>query len=172
MDNNLNKNNNQFEFDVTNKIDITNNKSKNSFILTDKKNNNLFFMTDNVLKLIPFTKLIKSDLKYPLIHIKKINYKEKYKSIKENIKKAKLELIKERLLGIELKKELNSINQYEIIFDRLYQENKIILDENEKIKREIIKSKYINIKQNQLINSLRKEYNELKKICFNKKKMI
>ena len=102
--------------------------------------------------------------------VKKINYKERCESVKENIKKAKLELIKERLLGIELKKELNSINKYENIFDNLYKENKIILNDNEKINKEIIKSKSVNKKQNQLINSLRKEYNELKKICFNEKK--
>ncbi len=167
MDNNFNKSN-QLKFDVINKIAITNHESKNS--LTNTKNDDLFLMTDNVLQLIPSTKLIKTNLKYPLIHIKKINYKEKYGNVKENIKKAKIELIKERLLGIELKKELNSINKYEIIFDSLYKENKNILNENEKINREIIKSKSINKKQNQLINSLRKEYIELKKICFNEKK--
>ena len=167
MDNLLNKSN-QFKFDVINKNDIKNHKSKNSFRNTH--NDDFILMTEDVLKLIPSSKLIKSNLKYPLLDVKKINYKERCESVKENIKKAKLELIKERLLGIELKKELNSINNYENRFDNLYKENKIILNDNEKINKEIIKSKSVNKKQNQLINSLRKEYNELKKICFNEKK--
>ena len=53
-------------------------------------------------------------------------------------------------------------------FDNLYNENIIIINENKKLSKDIESFDETNKKQNQLINSLRKEYNELKKI--NKKK--
>ena len=70
MDNNLNKSD-QLKFDVISKNDIKNHKSKNSFRNTNY--DDFILMTEDVLKLIPSSKLIKSNLKYPLLDVKKIN---------------------------------------------------------------------------------------------------
>ena len=111
----------------------------------------------------------KTKNKYPLIKIHEIDYKKKYHFILKEIENKKIELIKERMIGIELKKELNKFLPNENRFDNLYNENIIIINENKKLSKDIESFDETNKKQNQLINSLRKEYNELKKISKKKK---
>ncbi len=131
--------------------------------------NTLFSKTNRILNIIPVIPLEKTNNKYPLIKINEIDYKKKYHYILKEIENKKIELIKERMIGIELKKELNKFLPNENRFDNLYNENIIIINENKKLSKDIESFEETNKKQNQLINSLRKEYNELKKISKKKK---
>ena len=131
--------------------------------------NTLFSKTNRILNIIPVIPLEKTKNKYPLIKIHEIDYKKKYHFILKEIENKKIELIKERMIGIELKKELNKFLPNENRFDNLYNENIIIINENKKLSKDIESFDETNKKQNQLINSLRKKYNKIKKISKKKK---
>ena len=51
------------------------------------------------------------------------------------------------------------------MYDDVFKENNYILKENEVIEKKILESEEIRRQQNLIINSLKREFNELKRIC-------
>ena len=101
----------------------------------------------------------------PIKKIKKINYQKKYETIKNNIDKIKGDIVKERMNGTILSKEFNKVSKKEKMYDDVFKENNYILKENEVIEKKILESEEIRRQQNLIINSLKREFNELKRIC-------
>ena len=101
----------------------------------------------------------------PIKKIKKINYQKKYETIKNNIDKIKGDIVKERMNGTILSKELIKFQKKEKMYDDVFKENNYILKENEVIEKKILESEEIRRQQNLIINSLKREFNELKRIC-------
>ena len=67
--------------------------------------------------------------------------------------------------GTILSKEFNKVSKKEKMYDDVFKENNYILKENEVIEKKILESEEIRRQQNLIINSLKREFNELKRIC-------
>lgn len=102
--------------------------------------------------------------------LKKTDYQKKYEMIKNEIDKAKAELIKERMKGNEIKKSFKKAEKKEKLYNDLFEENDKILGDNEAIYNQIVESEEIRKEQDMLIMSLQLEYNRLKK-CFENDKV-
>ena len=66
--------------------------------------------------------------------------------------------------GTILSKEFNKVSKKEKMYDDVFKENNYILKENELIEKKISESEEIRRQQNLIINSLKREFNELIRI--------
>ena len=120
-----------------------------------------------ILNSTPSRQRVKSSYlkKTPIKQIKRINYQKKYETIKNNIDKIKGDIVKERMNGTILSKEFNKVSKKEKMYDDVFKENNYILKENEILEKKILESEEIRKQQNLVINSLKREFNELIRIC-------
>ena len=156
--NNYNQNfsNNNTQFNHTYEI----NKSIDNIPINKQPNK-------KILNSTPSRQRVKSSYlkKTPIKQIKRINYQKKYETIKNNIDKIKGDIVQERMKGTLLSKEFNKVSKKEKMYDDVFKENNYILKENEVIEKKILESEEIRRQQNLIINSLKREFNELKRIC-------
>ena len=120
-----------------------------------------------ILNSTPSRQRVKSSYlkKTPIKQIKRINYQKKYETIKNNIDKIKGDIVQERMKGTLLSKEFNKVSKKEKMYDDVFKENNYILKENEILEKKILESEEIRKQQNLVINSLKREFNELIRIC-------
>ena len=156
--NNYNQNfsNNNTQFNHTYEI----NKSIDNIPLNKQPNK-------KILNSTPSRQRVKSSYlkKTPIKQIKRINYQKKYETIKNNIDKIKGDIVQERMKGTLLSKEFNKVSKKEKMYDDVFKENNYILKENEILEKKILESEEIRKQQNLVINSLKREFNELIRIC-------
>ena len=142
----------------------------NTYELNNSINEDIYLKNQSNKKILNSTpskaRVKSSNLKNtPIKKIKKINYQKKYETIKNNIDKIKGDIVKERMNGTILSKEFNKVSKKEKMYDDVFKENNYILKENEVIEKKILESEEIRRQQNLIINSLKREFNELKRIC-------
>ena len=160
-DNDCNCNNITYELNNTNKIMTFQNpiSENNNF------NNTL---NTKILNSIPsrakssYNKLYS---KTPKKVKRKINYQKKYETLKNNIDKIRADIVKERMNGTNLTKEYNKLLKKEKIYDDIFKENNYILKENEALNFKLNESEEIRKQQSLVLNSLKREFNELNRIC-------
>ena len=67
--------------------------------------------------------------------------------------------------GTILSKEFNKVSKKEKMYDDVFKENNYILKENEALNFKLNESEEIRKQQSIVLNSLKREFNELNRIC-------
>jgi predicted nucleic acid-binding Zn-ribbon protein len=98
---------------------------------------------------------------------KAINYQMKYEKLKKELEGVKNELVKERKKGNEIKKQLEKYEKKELQYNEILQENKQLIKLNEEIYNKIKESENIRNEQQMLVESLQREYEQIKRCMYN-----
>ena len=160
-DDNCNCNNNTYELNNNNKIITFNNPISENYNFNNSLNTKILNSIPSRAK-SSYNKLYN---KTPKRLKRKINYQKKYETLKNNIDKIRADIVKERMNGTNLTKEYNKLLKKEKIYDDIFKENNYILKENEALNFKLNESEEIRKQQSIVLNSLKREFNELNRIC-------